>query len=116
RSIVLLAKDRYGLHGRAVGPQSGGRVSSHPDLSLSAPDGMRFIPFTAQTRISGVDLDGLRIRKGAPDAMTALILKWGKTIPADLKPAVGAIARNGGTPLVVARNGQALGVVHLKDI
>jgi len=77
---------------------------------------MHFIPFTAQTRMSGVDLDGLRIRKGAPDAMTALILEHSQAVPVDLRSAVDAIARNGGTPLVVARNGQALGVVHLKDI
>jgi K+-transporting ATPase ATPase B chain len=116
RSIVVLAKDRYGLHGRSVGPQAGGHESAYPGAPLYAPDGMHFIPFTAQTRMSGVDLDGLRIRKGAPDAMTALIREQRQSVPADLRVAVDTIARNGGTPLVVARNGQALGVVHLKDI
>jgi K+-transporting ATPase ATPase B chain len=104
RSIVVLAKEQYGLRGRAVG--------ASPD----APAGARFFPFTAQTRMSGVDLDGLSIRKGAPDAMTAYIRDQGKPIPPDLRAAIDTIARNGGTPLVVARNGEALGVVHLKDI
>ena len=116
RSIVVLAKDKYGLHGRTLGPQPGGHGSAYPDLPLHGPDGMRFIPFTAETRISGVDLDGLRIRKGAPDAMTALILEQSHAIPLELRSAIDTIARNGGTPLVVARNGQALGVIHLKDI
>ncbi len=104
RSIVVLAKEKYGLRGRAVG--------SGP----SAPDGMHFVPFTAQTRMSGVDMDGVSIRKGAPDAMMTLLQHNGHRVPADLKPAVDRIARAGGTPLVVARNEQALGVIHLKDI
>jgi K+-transporting ATPase ATPase B chain len=77
---------------------------------------MRFVPFSAQTRMSGVDLDGLRIRKGAPDAMLALIECERTAAPADLRGIVERIARDGGTPLVVARNGRALGVIHLKDI
>ena len=104
RSIVVLAKEQYGLRGHTVG--------ASPD----APAGARFFPFTAQTRMSGVDLDGLTIRKGAPDAMIAYIRDQGKPVPPDLRAAVDSIARNGGTPLVVARNGEALGVVHLKDI
>jgi K+-transporting ATPase ATPase B chain len=104
RSIVVLAKEEYGLRGRTVGA---GPV---------APSGMRFIPFTAQTRMSGVDLDGTSIRKGAPDAMLAHIQDYGKPVPAGLQTAVAEIARSGGTPLVVARNGEALGVIHLKDI
>ena len=104
RSIVVLAKEQYGLRGRTVG--------AGPD----APEGMHFIPFTAQTRMSGVDLDGTHIRKGAPDAMLTLIHDLGRTAPSDLKAAVDEIARTGGTPLVVARNGEALGVIHLKDI
>jgi K+-transporting ATPase ATPase B chain len=93
-----------------------------PDLPASASDsgGMHFIPFTAQTRMSGVDYeeDGtiVRIRKGAPDAILSLIQEQGKPIPPDLKTTVDKIARNGGTPLLVARNGEALGVIHLKDI
>jgi K+-transporting ATPase ATPase B chain len=104
RSIVVLAKEKYGLRGRTMGS------------SEEAPKGMHFIPFTAQTRMSGVDFDGTSIRKGAPDAMEALIKTNGNRLPSDLQPAVDAIARGGGTPLVVARNGQALGVIHLKDI
>jgi K+-transporting ATPase ATPase B chain len=104
RSIVILAKEKYGLRGRKVG--------AGPD----APEGAHFIPFSAQTRMSGVDLDGLTIRKGAPDAMTSHILEQGKIIPEGLKVVVEKIARDGGTPLVVARNGEALGVIHLKDI
>jgi K+-transporting ATPase ATPase B chain len=104
RSIVVLAKEKYGLRGRAVG--------AGPD----APAGAHFIPFTAQTCMSGVDLDGLSIRKGAPDAINAMIQEAGKIVPPELKVAVEFIARNGGTPLVVARNGEALGVIHLKDI
>jgi K+-transporting ATPase ATPase B chain len=104
RSIVVLAKEQYGLRGRPVG------------AGPETPSGARFIPFTAQTRMSGVDLDGTSIRKGAPDAMIAYIQGLGRTVPPELKTAVDGIARTGGTPLVVARNGEALGVVHLKDI
>ena len=77
---------------------------------------MHFIPFTAQTRMSGVDFDGTSIRKGAPDTMMALVQSNGHSLPSDLKTNVEAIARNGGTPLVVSRNNQVLGVIHLKDI
>jgi K+-transporting ATPase ATPase B chain len=104
RSIVVLAKEKYGLRGRTVGP------------TPEAQDGMHFVPFTAQTRMSGVDLDGICIRKGAPDAITALISGNGTVPPADLSRTVETVARTGGTPLVVARNGHALGVIHLKDI
>lgn len=104
RSIVVLAKDKFGLRGRSMGS------------SEDAPAGMHFIPFTAQTRMSGVNFDGTSIRKGAPDAMTTLIQSNGNHLAADLKPAVDDIARRGGTPLVVARNNKALGVIHLKDI
>jgi K+-transporting ATPase ATPase B chain len=123
RSIVVLAKEKYGLRGRTVGaPErtayletAGGPPSADP-----VPQGMRFIPFSAQTRMSGVDFveDGrtISIRKGAPDAIMALIQKDGKQLPSDLHSTVDNIARSGGTPLVVARDGEALGVVHLKDI
>jgi K+-transporting ATPase ATPase B chain len=95
----VLAKQKYGMRG-------GGEKQRD----------MRFIPFTAQTRMSGVDIDGLSIRKGAADAIAAHILEKGHTVPPELKTAVDTISRRGGTPLVVARNGEALGVVHLKDI
>jgi K+-transporting ATPase ATPase B chain len=104
RSIVVLAKEKYGLRGHTVG------------ASEEAPEGARFIPFTAQTRMSGVDVDGTSIRKGAPDTMLAMLRQGGRVIPVDLNSTVEAIAHSGGTPLVVSRNGEALGVIHLKDI
>mgnify|MGYP000884340834 CR=1 FL=1 len=105
RSIVVLAKEKYGLRGRAV--------SVDEDAHRA---GMHFIPFSAQTRMSGVDFNGSQIRKGAPDTILGLIQSAGQRAPADLQTTVDTIARNGGTPLVVARNGEALGVIHLKDI
>ncbi len=104
RSIAVLAKDKYGLRGRTVG--------SGPE----APDGAKFVPFTAQTRMSGVDLDGLVIRKGATDAIIEHVRALGGSIPSELRPVVDRIARSGGTPLVVSRNQAILGVIHLKDI
>jgi len=111
RSIVVLAKEKYGLRGRSVGT---GPLSA---TANARPSGMLFVPFTAQTRISGADLaDGTSIRKGAPDTILALIAKHGNRTPPQLHEIVDSIARSGGTPLVIARNGEALGVVHLKDI
>jgi potassium-transporting ATPase ATP-binding subunit len=104
RSIVVLAKEKYGLRGQTMGP------------SEAAPQGMHFVPFSAQTRMSGVDFDGTSIRKGAPDTMMALVRSSGNSVPSDLQTSVDTIARSGGTPLVVARNGKTLGVIHLKDI
>jgi len=104
RSIVVLAKDKFGLRGQTMGP------------SEAAPQGMHFVPFSAQTRMSGVDFDGTSIRKGAPDTMMALVRSNGHPVPSDLQTNVDTIARSGGTPLVVARNDQVLGVIHLKDI
>jgi potassium-transporting ATPase ATP-binding subunit len=103
RSIVVLVKEKYGLRGRAVGPS--GSVS-----------GMQFIPFSSHTRMSGVDQGETRIRKGAPDVMFSLIRVGGNSVSDELRVRVDAIAGAGGTPLVVARNGKALGVIHLKDI
>jgi K+-transporting ATPase ATPase B chain len=104
RSIVVLAKQKYGLRGRTMGS------------SQEAPQGMHFVPFSAQTRMSGVDFDGTSIRKGAPDTILALVRSNSHPVPSDLQTNVDTIARSGGTPLVVARNGQVLGVIHLKDI
>lgn len=104
RSVVVLAKDQFNLRGRSVSP------------SEAYPDGMRFIPFTAQTRMSGVDLDHTRIRKGAPDAMMTLIETGRHPVPAELRGMIEQIARSGGTPLVVTQNEVPLGVIHLKDI
>jgi potassium-transporting ATPase ATP-binding subunit len=103
RSCVVLAKDRYNLRGRTVG-------------TAEAPRGAKFVPFTAQTRMSGVDFDGLVIRKGAPDAIVEHVCSLGGSVPADLNTVVDRIGRTGGTPLVVSRNDKILGVVHLKDI
>ncbi|MGC8669178.1 MAG: potassium-transporting ATPase subunit KdpB [Chthonomonadales bacterium] len=100
RSIVVLAKDEYGLRGQ----ETHGKETLH------------FVPFTAQTRMSGVDVNGVSIRKGAPDAIRAYVESQGGTLPAQVDAAVEAIARAGGTPLVVARNAVVLGVVHLKDV
>jgi potassium-transporting ATPase ATP-binding subunit len=99
RSIVVLAKERYSLRGRELASQEA-----------------TFIPFTAQTRMSGVDLDGREIRKGAVDAITKYLMQHGTVLPKEIQAAVEAIARSGGTPLVVSENRRALGVIHLKDI
>ncbi|HKV40534.1 MAG TPA: potassium-transporting ATPase subunit KdpB, partial [Blastocatellia bacterium] len=99
RSIVVLAKTKYGLRGRDLG--------SHE---------AHFIPFSAHSRMSGVDLNGRSVRKGAADSVIAYVTSQGGTVPADLKEAVNRIASNGGTPLVVADHGKALGVIYLKDI
>jgi K+-transporting ATPase ATPase B chain len=101
RSIVVLAKKRYGLRASAISEKQ---------------RGMRFVPFSAQTRMSGVDMEGVTIRKGAVDAITDYIKEQGHTVPFELKAITDEIARSGGTPLAVARNGEALGIVHLKDI
>jgi K+-transporting ATPase ATPase B chain len=118
RSIVVLAKEKFGLRGRVVGvpeqPEALPGSATGDAARAAAP--MHFIPFTAQSRMSGVDFDGTSIRKGAPDSMYAMISDAGKPIPPGLKDAVDGIARGGGTPLVVTRNGDALGVIHLKDI
>jgi K+-transporting ATPase ATPase B chain len=99
RSIVVLAKERYGLRERRL---------SEVEAT--------FVPFTATTRMSGVDLDGHQIRKGAADAVKRFIEENGGRAPAELDQAVQRIAEVGGTPLVVARDNWALGVIHLKDI
>jgi potassium-transporting ATPase ATP-binding subunit len=104
RSIVVLAKEKYALRGRTVG------------TGPEAPQGAKFVPFTAQTRMSGVDLDGLVIRKGASDAIIEHVRTLGGSIPAELTTVVDRIARSGGTPLAVSRNDKILGVIHLKDI
>ncbi|MCX6545271.1 MAG: potassium-transporting ATPase subunit KdpB [Acidobacteria bacterium] len=98
RSIVILAKTKYGLRGREVTPR------------------VAFVAFSALTRMSGVDTDGRRIRKGAADAVQRFVIEHGGIVPPDLDPLIARIARSGGTPLVVADGGRALGVIHLKDI
>jgi potassium-transporting ATPase ATP-binding subunit len=99
RSIVVLAKERYKLRGRDL--------SSH---------GTIFIPFTAQTRMSGVDIDGREIRKGALDAISRLTNGRGNGVPAEVQVCVREISNAGGTPLLVAENGRVLGAIALTDI
>ncbi len=99
RSIVVLAKERYNLRGR--------------DLSTHAAN---FIPFSAQTRMSGVDLDGREIRKGALEAISRLTNNHGNCIPAELQVCVREISNSGGTPLLVAESGRVLGAIALTDI
>jgi K+-transporting ATPase ATPase B chain len=99
RSIVVLAKQKYGLRGR--------EVASHE---------ARFIPFSAHTRMSGVDLDGRRLRKGATDSIGQFVREQGGRIPQELVDITERIARQGGTPLAVADRNRALGVIHLKDV
>jgi K+-transporting ATPase ATPase B chain len=99
RSIVVLAKERYGLRGR--------------EFALHEAN---FIPFTAFTRMSGVDLNGREIRKGAVDAIEKYIGAGGGACPKDMREIVERISRAGGTPLVVAYDKCPLGVIYLKDI
>ena len=99
RSIVVLAKEKYNLRGR--------------DLTNMR---VEFVPFSAQTRMSGVDLPGTKIRKGSADAITKFLEQQGSGMPRKVTDKVEEIARLGGTPLVVAENTTALGVVYLKDI
>jgi K+-transporting ATPase ATPase B chain len=109
RSIVVLAKEKYGLREREL---AAGDATASPVMA--------FVPFTAQTRMSGVDFHQgertVEIRKGAPDSMLDWIERRGKTAPGPLRETVDSIARGGGTPLVVAMDGAAVGVVHLKDV
>lgn len=102
RSIVVLAKEKYGLRGRDM-------------QSLHA----HFVPFTAQSRMSGVDVEGFVIRKGAVDAVLAHVEQSSRVDQgtlSELQSIADTIAKAGGTPLAVAKDGQLLGVVHLKDI
>ena len=103
RSIVVLAKEQYGLRGREL-----------------ANLNVEYIPFSALTRMSGIDMEGRSIRKGAADAIDNYLKQngdgSGRGIPDEVRATVDKVARQGGTPLVVAENGRALGVIHLKDI
>jgi potassium-transporting ATPase ATP-binding subunit len=100
RSIVVLAKEKYGLRGRDLGSRDA-----------------VFVPFSATTRMSGVDLNGFQIRKGAGDSISAFLSQNGSKLPDAVRNTVEEIARSGGTPLVVAEKTRgALGVIELKDI
>jgi potassium-transporting ATPase ATP-binding subunit len=97
RSVVVLAKEKYGLRGRHL-----------PEHA--------FIPFSAYTRMSGVDVDGRQLRKGASDAISKFVMERGGEVPGDFQEVSDRISRSGGTPLAVADGGRLLGVIHLKDI
>lgn len=99
RSVVILAKEKFGIRGRSLRDKN-----------------MKFIPFTAVTRMSGVDYDGNEIRKGAADAMQAYVTRAGGAYSEECAAVVRDIASQGGTPLVVAKNNRILGVIYLKDI
>ena len=99
RSVVILAKEKFGIRGRSLSDK-----------------GMTFIPFTAKTRMSGVDYDGNEIRKGAAEAMHEYVTHAGGAYSAECGRVVQDISKQGGTPLVVAKNHRILGVIHLKDV
>jgi K+-transporting ATPase ATPase B chain len=99
RSIVVLAKERYGLRGRG----------------LKQPEA-RFVPFSARTRMSGCDLDGRVIRKGAVEAIARHVASLGGSVSAQVEQTATRIARGGGTPLAVSDGPRVLGIVHLRDV
>ncbi|WP_031495566.1 potassium-transporting ATPase subunit KdpB [Bryobacter aggregatus] len=99
RSVVVLAKEKYGLRER--------------DLHAL---GAHFVPFSAKTRMSGVDLNGREVRKGSIDAISAYLKARGGEVPVEMIRSAEEIARGGGTPLMVTSDGRAVGVIHLKDI
>ena len=99
RSIVVLAKEKYGLRGREMGERDA-----------------EFIPFTAQTRMSGLNMNGVRVRKGAVQAVADYVKSSGGTVPAQLQEIADDISKQGGTPLAVVLNERPLGVIYLKDI
>jgi len=99
RSIVVLAKERYGLRGREVGDP-----------------GHVFIKFSAQTRMSGLDQGARQVRKGAVDAVAKHVASLGGNMPAEVEAAAGRIGDSGGTPLAVSDGARVLGLVHLKDV
>jgi K+-transporting ATPase ATPase B chain len=99
RSIVVLAKQRYGLRERDVHAL-----------------GARFVPFSAQTRMSGVDFDGRSLRKGAVDAIERFVRERGGALPSEVRAEADAVARRGATPLVVADGKRVLGVIQLSDV
>jgi len=99
RSIVVLAKERYGLRARDIHDRAA-----------------TFIPFSAATRMSGINFEGREIRKGAPDAILARVRELCGAVPNESEGLVQQIAKSGGTPLLVAEGGRLLGVIHLKDV
>jgi K+-transporting ATPase ATPase B chain len=98
RSIVVLAKERFGIRERELGAN------------------YTMVPFSANTRMSGVDIDGRQIRKGAAQAVKRWVTEQGGAIPDGLDPVVNAVAQSGATPLVVAGGTDVYGVIELKDV
>jgi K+-transporting ATPase ATPase B chain len=98
RSIVVLVKERYGLRGRGLGA------------------GHAFVPFSAQTRMSGCDVDGRSVRKGAVDAVARHVASLGGRMPEDVEGAAARVGDGGGTPLAVSEGARVLGLIHLKDV
>ena len=98
RSIVILAKEKFGIRERQLDPDH------------------VFVPFTATTRMSGLDMGQRKIRKGAADTVKRWVTASGGTVPADLDPIVERVSRAGSTPLVVADGSVILGVIELKDV
>jgi potassium-transporting ATPase ATP-binding subunit len=103
KSILVLAESKY-------------QQNTSADDIVVRYSPYRFIAFSAQTRMSGIDGNGISVRKGAPDVMYRYVQENGNQVTAELKSMVDKVAMSGGTPLVVARDGRAIGVIHLKDI
>lgn len=100
RSIVVLAKEKLQIRGR----------------DIRSPAGAKFLEFNAETRISGIDINDVQIRKGSSDAIEAFVINCGVTFPQEVRITVEKVAREGGTPLVVADRELVYGVIHLKDV
>jgi K+-transporting ATPase ATPase B chain len=125
RSIVVLAKEKFGLRGRTLA--EGNRMIAEPTAGRrDHPAHMEFVPFSASTRMSGVNAGALQLRKGAGDSISAWVREQGGAVPSEMTAVIETVARAGGTPLVVAENehvGEAgngtarvLGVIYLKDV
>jgi K+-transporting ATPase ATPase B chain len=99
RSIVVLAKEKYGLRGREL-----------------APHNPVFIPFSAQTCMSGLDMDGREVRKGSPEAITRYVAERGRVVPGEIQEVVKLVSNAGGTPLLVTQNRHVLGAIELTDV
>jgi potassium-transporting ATPase ATP-binding subunit len=99
RSVVVLSKERYGLRGREVSERDA-----------------HFLPFSAYTRMSGVDIDGRQLRKGATEAVIRFVEERGGRVPVNFRELSDRVSRSGGTPLAVADGARILGIIHLKDV
>jgi potassium-transporting ATPase ATP-binding subunit len=124
RSIVVLAKEKFGLRGRTLAEGSR-MIAESTDGRRDQPAHMEFVPFSASTRMSGVNAGALQLRKGAGDSISAWVREQGGVVPGEMTAAIETVARAGGTPLVVAENehsdrhdgtAKVLGVIYLKDV